>query len=48
MSGFFARIRNGLRNFMEGRYGHDKLNMTILVLGVVLCVLAMFTPWAAV
>ncbi len=48
MSGFFARIRNGLRNFMAGRYGHDKLNMTILVLGVVLCVLAMFTPWAAV
>lgn len=48
MSGFFAKIRNGLRNFMEGRYGHDKLNMAILVLGVVLCLLAMFMPWAAV
>lgn len=48
MSGFFARIRNCLRNFMAGRYGHDKLNMAILVLGVVLCVVTMFIPWAAV
>ena len=48
MSAFFAKIKTGLRNFMTGRYGHDKLNMAILMLGVVLCVLAMFIPWAAV
>ena len=36
------RITAGLRRFMTGRYGTDKLNTTILGAGVVLCLLCMF------
>ena len=35
------RISAGLRHFMQGRYGTDKLNTAILVAGVVACVLSM-------
>ena len=38
------RISVGLRQFMQGRYGTDKLNTTILVAGLVLCILAMLIP----
>lgn len=38
----FSRINKGLRNFMQGRYGSDKLNTALLIVGVVSCVLAMF------
>ncbi|MGM9600279.1 MAG: hypothetical protein ACI3W5_01665 [Faecousia sp.] len=48
MSGFFGKMKNGFRNFMSGRYGNDKLNMAILILGVVVCILGMLLPWAAV
>ena len=37
------KLRFGLRHFMQGRYGTDKLNTTILVAGVIACVLSWFT-----
>jgi ssDNA-binding Zn-finger/Zn-ribbon topoisomerase 1 len=46
--GFFsqlaARISRGLRRFMEGRYGNDRLNMVILGAGLVACLLQIFVP----
>lgn len=49
MNGFSGWLRNlgaklnaSLRNFMMGRYGTDKLNMTILTVGVVLSLVNMF------
>ena len=41
-------MRNWLRRFMQGRYGNDKLNMTILWSGVGACVLSMLMPWVMV
>ena len=37
-----SRINAGLRRFMTGRYGTDKLNTAILCAGVVLCILCLF------
>lgn len=37
-----CRMRMGLIRFMTGRYGTDKLNTTILGIGVVLAVVCMF------
>jgi len=37
------KINNGLRNFMRGRYGSDKLNTALLIVGLICCILAMFT-----
>lgn len=37
-----VKIRSGLRVFMTGRYGTDKLNMAILGAGLVACLLSMF------
>ena len=34
----------GLRRFMIGRYGTDKLNTTILMAGLILCLIGMFMP----
>lgn len=42
MRNFLRRFEAGLRHFMMGRYGTDKLNMAILTVGVVLTVLVMF------
>ena len=42
MRNFLSRLQAGLRQFMLGRYGTDKLNMAILTAGVVLSVLVMF------
>lgn len=39
-----AKLSAGMRRFMVGRYGTDKLNMTLLGLGVILCVISMFIP----
>ena len=39
MRNFFRRLEAGLRSFMQGRYGTDKLNMAILTAGVILSVL---------
>ena len=36
------KIQNGLQKFMTGRYGTDKLNMTILGAGLVVCIISMF------
>ena len=37
-----ARINSGLRSFMQGRYGTDKLNTAILIAGVTACFLNLF------
>ena len=37
------KLNRGLRNFMYGRYGSDKLNTALLVVGLVSCLLSMFT-----
>ena len=39
---FTMKIAYGYRRFMEGRYGTDRLNMTILTTGLVLCIVSMF------
>ena len=36
------RFKAWFRNFMQGRYGTDKLNTAILSAGVVVCLLTMF------
>ena len=40
-------IKAGLQRFMAGRYGTDKLNLTILGVGVALCILSALIPPAA-
>ena len=42
------KLRTGLRRFMDGRYGTDKLNMAILCTGLAFSLLASFIPGAAV
>ena len=37
-------ILNAMRRFMAGRYGHDRLNLTMLVLGCVLCFVQLLVP----
>ena len=39
-----ANILNAMQRFMAGRYGHDRLNLTMLVVGCVLCFVQMFVP----
>ena len=46
MNNFFYRLKTGFRRFMMGRYGTDKLNMTILIAGLIFSVVAMFNPFA--
>lgn len=41
---FASRLTAGLQRFMYGRYGHDKLNRTILTTGVVMSLLTMLNP----
>ena len=52
IGGFFrslgAKVTAALRSFMEGRYGTDKLNTTILGVGVAVCLLTIFIPWQPV
>ena len=43
-----AKISAGMRRFMMGRYGTDKLNMAILCVGLVACILSMFIRVAPV
>ncbi len=31
-----------IQRFMYGRYGHDRLNMALLIVGMVLCIICMF------
>ena len=41
---FSTRMGIGLRRFMEGRYGYDKLNNALLWTGVGLCLFSLFIP----
>ena len=40
-----SRFKQWLRHFMTGRYGTDKLNMTILTCGVIISVVSVFMPF---
>lgn len=42
------KLKSGIQRFMVGRYGTDKLNNLILIVGLVFCILSMFMPigWA--
>ena len=33
---------NGIQSFMMGRYGHDRLNVALLIVGLVMSILSMF------
>ncbi len=48
MGNFFSRLRDGFRHFMAGRYGTDKLNMSILGAGVIVCLVSLFLPFPTV
>lgn len=39
---FFANLNAGMRRFMSGRYGTDKLNIAILVTALVVCLISGF------
>ena len=39
---FIQRLGYGIRNFMVGRYGTDKLNMAILCAGLAACLISAF------
>ena len=39
---FLYRLRAGIRQFMTGRYGTDKLSLTLLVAAMVLSILSSF------
>ena len=39
---FLYRLRAGIRQFMTGRYGTDKLRLTLLVVAMVLSILSSF------
>ena len=45
MNNFFYRLKTGFQRFMMGRYGTDKLNMAILIAGLICSVVAMFNPF---
>ena len=42
---FGAKISSGFRRFMMGRYGTDKLSMTILTAGVIASIVSIFLPF---
>ena len=44
MRNFFNRLADGFRRFMMGRYGNDKLNMTLLIVAVAVCIINLFIP----
>ena len=43
-----ARFSAGMRRFMMGRYGTDKLNTYILGLGLILCLVSILLPFPMV
>ena len=43
---FTAKLSSGLRLFMAGRYGTDRLNMAILLTGLVISLLSVFSTSA--
>ncbi len=44
MGKFFGKLGDGFRRLMKGRYGSDKLNTAILVVGLVTSLLQLFMP----
>jgi len=46
--GFFAKIRDGFRNFMQGRYGSDKLNTTLVWVAFGAYIVSLLIPLASV
>ncbi len=38
----FASVGGAFRRFFAGRYGHDRLNMLILTIGLILCIIGLF------
>ncbi len=38
----FASVAGAFRRFFAGRYGHDRLNMLILTIGLILCIIGLF------
>ena len=42
MHSFFSKIGNGIRQFMQGRYGTDKLNMVILGVALAVSIINIF------
>ena len=44
MRNFFGKLGDGFRRFMQGRYGSDKLNTAILVVGLVASLLQLLMP----
>lgn len=44
MKNFFAKLRIGINRFMQGRYGQDRLNSTLLWISVALAVISMILP----
>lgn len=47
MGKLFQNLKAGFRQFMQGRYGTDKLNSVILIVGLAASVLQLFVsnPW---
>lgn len=45
---FGAKLSAGVRRFMQVRYGGDKLNMTLLWIGVGACLLSVLFPFKVV
>ena len=43
-----SRLKQWLRHFMTGRYGTDKLSMTILGVGVITSIVGMFIPFVRI
>ena len=43
-SGFFQRLGQSIQRFMAGRYGTDKLNLSILLTGVATSILSSLMP----
>ena len=41
---FGMNILGAMQRFMAGRYGHDRLNLTLLVVGCVLCFVQLIVP----
>lgn len=39
----WQKIKNGFRNFVQGRYGGDKLSLTMLIVGLVCSMVTSFT-----
>ena len=44
MKNFFAKLRIAINRFMQGRYGQDRLNSTMLWVSVVLAILSIILP----